>query len=213
VQSKPWITHGIRTSIQIKNKFYTKYLKTKYQFYFDRFKFYRNKINHLTRVSKKQYYNNYFIKNTSNGQQLWKGIKQIINVNNKCNPAPNKIIENGSRELSDPGDIAKAFCNYFANIGNELESSIPTVSKSPLDYIDKSFSDSFFIFPTYTSEIEKEISNLNSNKSVGPCSIPVRVLKIINCVISKPLEIIFNFSFSTGIVPNSFKTGMVAPVV
>ena len=27
VQSKPWITHGIRTSIQIKNKFYKKYLK------------------------------------------------------------------------------------------------------------------------------------------------------------------------------------------
>ena len=85
------------------------------------------------------------------------------------------------------------------------------MSKSPLDYIDKSFSDSFSIFPTYTSEIEKEIINLNSNKYVGPCIIPVRDLKILNCVISKPLERIFNFSFSTGIVPNSFKTGMVLP--
>ena len=135
VQSKPWITYGIRTSIQIKNTFYKKYLKTKYQFYFDRFKFYRNKINHLTRICKKQYYNNYFIKNATNGKQLWKGIKQMVNIKNKYNPATSKIIENG-RELSDPRDIAKAFCNYFANIGNDLEGSIPIVSKSPLDYID-----------------------------------------------------------------------------
>ena len=80
-------------------------------------------------------------KNATNGKQLWKGIKQIINIKNKYNPATSKIIENG-RELSDPRYIAKAFSNYFANIGNDLERSIPIVSKSLLDYIDKSFSDS-----------------------------------------------------------------------
>ncbi len=119
-----------------------------------------------------------------------------MNVNYKCNLAPTKIIKNGW-ELSDPGNIAKAFCNYFANIGNELESSISTVNKLRLHYIDKSLSDNFFIFPTYTSEIEKEIINLNSNK---PYSIPVRILKILNCVILKPLEIIFHFPLGLSLI-------------
>ena len=46
---------------------FIKSILKKYQFYFDRFKFYRNKINHLTRISKRQYYNNYFQTNNDNG--------------------------------------------------------------------------------------------------------------------------------------------------
>ena len=51
IQSKPWITAAIRTSIQVKNKLYKKYIKTKSPFYYSRFKFYRNKVNHLMRIS------------------------------------------------------------------------------------------------------------------------------------------------------------------
>ena len=53
-QSKPWITPGIQVSIHTKNKYYEKYLKTKSIYYHSKFKFYRNRINHLLRISKKQ---------------------------------------------------------------------------------------------------------------------------------------------------------------
>ena len=61
-------------------------------------------------------------------------------------------------------------------------------------------------------EIENEIIRLNANKSTGPFSIPVTVLKATKHAISKPLEIIFNASFSTGIVPSNLKIAKVTPV-
>ena len=77
-QSKPWVTSGISQSIRVKNKLYKQYIKTKSPYYHSRFKFYRNKVNHLICISKRQYYNDYFIKNTKDTKLIWKGIKQII---------------------------------------------------------------------------------------------------------------------------------------
>ena len=44
-------------------------------------------------------------------------------------------------------------------------------------YLRKSVVNSFFINPVQESEIEKLINNLNQNKSLGPCSIPVKILQ------------------------------------
>ena len=51
-QSKPWITPAIKVSIQVKNKLYKKYLKTKSCYFHSKFKLYRNKLNHLLKLSK-----------------------------------------------------------------------------------------------------------------------------------------------------------------
>ena len=56
IKSKPWITPAIQISISKKNKLYKNYLKTKSVHYYTRFKIYRNKINHLLRISKRNYY-------------------------------------------------------------------------------------------------------------------------------------------------------------
>ena len=57
-----------------------------------------------------------------------------------------------------------------------------------------------------------EIANLNSSKAVGPFSILLHVLKLLKGVIFKPLQSIFNASFTTGIVSNKFKMGNIIPV-
>ena len=72
--------------------------------------------------------------------------------------------------------------------------------------------DSFFLSPITPEEIETEISNLKIGKAVGPSSIPVSILKILKGTLSEPLQIIFNASFLTGIVPEWFKVGRVTPV-
>ena len=69
---------------------------------------------------------------------------------------------------------------------------------------------SFYIFPTTAIEIENEI--LKNDKAAGPFRILVSILKIIKSVISRTLEILFNTSISTGIVPGSFKLARVIPV-
>ena len=56
--TKPWIAKGIRASIKVKNKLYMSGENAKY-------KYYRNKISTLTRISKRQFYLNYFNDNLS----------------------------------------------------------------------------------------------------------------------------------------------------
>ena len=60
--------------------------------------------------------------------------------------------------------------------------------------------------------IKQEIDQLNSSKSFGPFSIPVKLLKILKEYLAKPLEILFNCSFATGVVPKSFKQAQVIPI-
>ena len=76
--SKPWITPGIRASLIVKNKIYNKFIKTRSLYYQNKFKLYRNKLNHLIRISKIDYYNKYFNSNRTHLKNIWRGIKQII---------------------------------------------------------------------------------------------------------------------------------------
>ena len=108
--------------------------------------------------------------------------------------------------------IANAFNNYFSNIGKEVDNQISRGHSNPMDYLRSPVKDSFFLFPTTSREIEVEISNLRISKAVGPFSITIDILKIIKCVVSKPLEILLNVSFSSGIVPYDLKLANVVPV-
>ena len=125
LQSKPWISNALRKSIQIKNNYYRKYLKTKSTYYHAKFKLYRDKLNHLLKISKKQYYNKYFFQNAKDGKRIWMGIKQIVNFKPPTSQRLIKIVDNDT-EITEPKLVADAFNNYFANIGKKLENEIPS---------------------------------------------------------------------------------------
>ncbi len=59
-QRKPWITNGILKSIRTKNSLLKKFIKTKDEFWFQRYKIYRNTLNRVIRSSKQNYYSSYF---------------------------------------------------------------------------------------------------------------------------------------------------------
>ena len=51
IKSKPWLTHGIKVSIRVKNKLLKKFLRTKSTNVQNRLKLYRNKLKHLIKLS------------------------------------------------------------------------------------------------------------------------------------------------------------------
>ena len=53
---KPWISKGIRKSLGVQHKMYNKYIKDKDLFWFNRYKFYRNKIRRLLFLAKELYH-------------------------------------------------------------------------------------------------------------------------------------------------------------
>ena len=128
------------------------------------------------------------------------GIKQIVKFKPQASQRLIKIIDNNS-EITEPKLVADAFNNNFANIGKNLENEIPSAPNSPMVYLNNPICNSFYIFPTTCSEIETEIPELKSGKSVGRSSIPIGILKMLKTYISKPLEIVFNASLSLVFFP------------
>lgn len=210
VRAKPWVTKGLRTSIAIKNKLYKSYLKSKSQYSFSKYKFYRNKLKHLLNLSKKNYYVNYFSTNTNNIKETWNGIKQLISFRGASASVP-KLIKIGNSNLSDPKCIANTFNNYFANVGSSLAEAIPIVDIPVQKFMNKSICNSFVLLSITPSEIEEEIDKLNPSKSTGPFSIPTKLLKTLKTLLSGPLAYLFNCSFQTGVVPDNLKLARVIP--
>ena len=147
----------------------------------------------------------------NDGKRIWKGIKQIIRPTSQERQAINKVVLNAI-EITDPTSIANAFNNYFANIGSDLASAIPSVINSAYEWMSPPPRESFFLSPITPEEIETEISNLKIGKAVGPSSIPVSIFKILKGALSEPLQMIFNASFLTAIVPDRFKLARVIRV-
>ena len=143
---------------------------------------YRNKLSHLLKISKKQYYSDYFLDCAGDGKKIWKGIRQIVRCKATTGQKFIKIVEN-EKEISNPREVANKFNHYFANIGTDTTSKIPEVRKDPLQYLDQPVLDSFFVSPTSTKEIETVIGNLKSGKAVGPSSLPVDILKLLKRVV------------------------------
>ena len=54
-------------------------------------------------------------------------------------------------------------------------------------------------------EIENIISNICTNKTCDPNSIPIRILKMCKNELAKPPSDVFNISFAVGKFPNSMK--------
>jgi len=70
-----------------------------------------------------------------------------------------------------------------------------------------------FLTPITPEDVSSYILSLSSNKSSGPNSIPVRILKFIRCDISFPLSDIFNLSFTTGCFPSTLKLSKIILIV
>ena len=84
-QLKPWISNGILKSISTKNSLYKKFIKTKDNFWFQRYKIYKNKLNHVIRLSKKLYHLSYFETYKNNSKKIWQGINDLLHKNKAKN--------------------------------------------------------------------------------------------------------------------------------
>ena len=98
---------------------------------------FRNWVLSELRISRINYYNQYFAEHKSNMKMLWTGIKSITNIKSNTFHNISHLTQNG-KTIGDPKDIARIFNQYFTNISSKTDSEIPQTRKSPLDYLEKS---------------------------------------------------------------------------
>ena len=108
--------------------------------------------------------------------------------------------------------MAHTFNEYFTELGPKTESSIPhnPVIK-PVNYLKNRIPVEFAIAHTSNEEI-LEILRTLENKSTGPSSIPIKLLKLIPDLIIVPLANIINTSFTYGTFPDKLKISKVIPI-
>ena len=114
--------------------------------------------------------------------------------------------------ITDPIEIAENLNNFFTSVGTNLQKKIPPTKKTSKDYLKKPNSENFIIAPTTSDECSDLIHNLKSRKSVGPYSIPTKIMKISKEIVPLPLSQLVNDSISKGSFPNICKLAQVIPI-
>ena len=93
-------------------------MSTKNQKWYDLYKIYRDKINHLIRNSKSNYYKKYFNDYEQNGKKIWKGIKLISEK--RGNKSQNINLYGNGQFITNQQQVADKFNNFFTTIGEKL---------------------------------------------------------------------------------------------
>ena len=205
--SKPWITSGLKKSIKAKNFFLQSGNLVKY-------KFYRNRICTLTRLSKKNYFHAFFSDNLNNMKNTWNGINSLINNNRKKSKVVSSLKHlNDNSTTKDPLEISNIFNRYFTSVGHNLATQVPSSSHSFTEYLSSNNNNGSFSFdPVSPDDIEREILSIPKNKSYGLYSCPIRILSCAKHILSGPIADIFNMSVQKGVFPSKLKEAKVIPV-
>ena len=209
LQSKPWITKGILTSMKIRDNLFCEFktcinvnIKS---FLRDRYKFYRNRIVSLLRLSKKLYFSSYFTENLNNTHKIWKGVRELIST--KYSSSSNSEITlqvNGSLS-SNPSIVAETFNDFFSSIAEKIRAKIPFTRHHFSKWLNQPNGSSIFLSPVTPNEVFKIITSFNKGKSYGPSSIPYPILNSVSESLSVILSKLVNLSFSTGVFPSKLK--------
>ena len=123
----------------------------------------------------------------------------------------NNLKNSNGNISSHPAVIASIFNRFFVNVSHDITKNLPRSNNSSVDFMGDRLENSFFIAPSVPFEISDIISALKSGKSLGPNSIPMKILKSLSPLISPPLSQIINESFKSGIFPHKMKSAKVIP--
>ena len=78
------MTSGVLRSIKIKNTLYKHYLTNPCKKNENKYKTYKNKLNHTIKISKKLYYEEQLIKYKHNSKMIWKTLNEILLQNKRA---------------------------------------------------------------------------------------------------------------------------------
>ena len=146
-----------------------------------------------------------------NIKNIWSGIREIVNIRNSKTYKISQL-KVGGKLIINTKEISNKLNEYFVNVGPTTEDSIPkTQNVSPLKFMKERRLNEFLIAHVSQEEVLDIIKSLE-NKTTGPASISIKLLKLIPDLILIPLCNIINVSFNTGVFPSLLKIVEVIPI-
>jgi hypothetical protein len=175
----PWMTRCILKSVRNKNKLYKSFLNNPDNRNRQKYIKYKNKLNHIIKLSKKTYYEEQLIKHKQNPKMMWKTLNELLNKPTKNTKLSKTFLEsNSSNTIIEPEEIVNKFNDYFTNIGPNLAKKIKCNDNDNFEKSLKgSYQSSFFLNAITENELEIELENTKSNKSSGCDGINAKIIK------------------------------------
>ena len=205
---KPWISPHIRRMLNYKHHLFKKYKQELISF--DFYNSYKNNISTILNKAKKDYYRNKFSLCYGDGRSTWKTINSLLN-NKRQKQKIVSLLDNDGNEFSEPRQMADAFCNYFSNVADNLDASIPQTNTDPMSFMPDPIPQSFVLNPSTNQEVDALIKSL-PNKSSHINNIPVFIYKRLSSLISPIISDIFNCAVSAGQFPTILKRAKITPI-
>ena len=214
-KKEPWITPGILKSLKRKEKLYTRMIHSaqlpSYNTNVSEYKTYENIYKKVLKQAKRIYWRDRFETVKSDMKQTWKNINDVLHKSYNKQEFPDKFKLNGSI-LTDHGEIASQFNNYFTNIGPTLASKIGQHGNTSHLSSQENFPCSLFFEPCSPNEIENILQCMKPKSSCGYDDISPKLSKQSADILALPLSHIVNISMQTGIFPSLMKIAKVIPV-
>ena len=205
----PWLSEALKVSIKTKNKLYAKCKRHNTAFNKSIYLEYKYALEKLIAKSEKRYYEELLISHKGNMKKTWSVIKNMINKNKHSKPFNNFFI-NG--ELTEnPKLIADKFNEFFTNIGPSLASKIPASNISFRNFLSSHSTQSMFLKPVSSEELNKIISSLKDG-APGTDDISANVLKYVTKDVLTPITHVCQLSLDQGYFPSQLKLAKIIPL-
>ena len=206
IDQTPWLTKGILKSIKQKNKLFIRYRKKPNDLNKETYTTYRNKLSHIIRKSKKDYYGDLIAAAQGDSPQKWKVLNKALNRGQKKSVLPDI-------KDTDCDTLVGNFNDYFVLIGENLAKEIKVPEGASFDYyLSGDYPNSFSARPTNKDELHKIIMHMKNMHTAGHDNICSKILIAIADEIVEPLAHCINLSLSTGIVPLGTKLARIMPI-
>ena len=205
----PWITNGILTSIRFRDKLYRKLEKTQkdsttYDVLNNNLRNYNGILNKAIRIAKREYYH-VLLKYKNDLKKTWSTINALLCRNKKTKSFPNAV-KTDHGKITIKKEIANYFNNYFTSVGQKLANSINHTNEHDYKwYLSKILNCSFSFKQMNPEDISKTIHNFLPKTSCGHDGLSMKLIKRLKDIIFRPLSLIINQLFCTGIFPKKKK--------
>ena len=163
------------------------------------------------REAKNQFYREKFEEYSNDIKNTWGLINQVVNKKKHKQSLPTLLFDE-FRSYNNIQSIVNGMNDYFVNVGQNLAEKIPDPGVNFEHYLGAP-SPQNFIFAHVTEDIIlKTLQSMKPKKSCGEDGMSIFLIKHIINHISKPLIHLFNLSFKTGFIPESYKVAKIIPI-
>ena len=205
----PWIDDSIKDLIFQKERAYEMYLLNQSdQYYYQNFQQAKENLCNLLQSKKNDYYKGISYKLSdarSSPKCYWSLLKTVSN--GRKVPCIPPIFNEYNEFVIDFIEKSKIFNNFFSKQCSVIENN----SELPINF-SKLTNNTISSVNFETSDLLQIIRNLDVNKAHGHDNISVRMLKICDTSICKPLELIFRNCLNQGLFPSEWKKAHVVPI-